>query len=193
MPRKYTPEERLHAFWSKVNKESGHWWNGIQCWFWIAGGTKSGYGTFSYEGRQIGAHCVAYILAHGPIPDSLFVLHRCDNRRCVNPDHLFIGTAADNSRDMVTKGRNRRGTDHHMSKHPELAPSGDAHYTHRSPELIRKGEALTHSKLTEERVREIRRRYAAGGVTQYQLADEYGIAVASVNRVVRRVSWRHVD
>jgi hypothetical protein len=189
MPRKYTPEERIAAFWAKVNKESGHWWNGIQCWFWIAGGTKAGYGTFSYGGRQIGAHCVSYILANGPIPDGLFVLHRCDNPACVNPDHLYVGTSKENTHDMMAKGRDQFT----YRVQPERVPRGDDHYTRRNPELARHGEQLGHSKLTDELVREMRRKYAEGGATQYALAAEFNVSVATVNRVVKRRLWQHVE
>jgi hypothetical protein len=58
---------------------------------------------------MIGAHCAAWILAHGPIPDGLFVLHHCDTRPCVNPSHLFLGTGLDNTLDKVRKGRQAKG------------------------------------------------------------------------------------
>jgi hypothetical protein len=81
-----------------------------ECWEWAGSLDSDGYGqmTVSSElssSRKLKSHRVAWILAHGPIPVGLGVLHRCDNRRCCRPDHLFLGTQIDNMRDCVSKGR----------------------------------------------------------------------------------------
>lgn len=90
-------------FWAKVDRRRG------QCWTWLASVVQSGYGHIHSNGRLILAHRVSWELRHGPIPGGMQVLHRCDNRRCVNPDHLFLGTHQDNMDDMVLKDRHCRG------------------------------------------------------------------------------------
>jgi hypothetical protein len=89
-------------FWSKVIKSD-------KCWTWTGAINKhTGYGTIGLgrrSGKTRGAHRVSWELAHGPIPEGLYVCHRCDNKRCVRPDHLFLGTAEDNAQDALRKGR----------------------------------------------------------------------------------------
>lgn len=78
------------------------------CWVWNGGRRQKGYGFFRIAGKRVRAHRFSYELFVGKIPADLFVLHRCDNPPCVNPLHLFLGTAADNYHDMVSKGREFR-------------------------------------------------------------------------------------
>lgn len=98
-----TPAERL-AKTSKPNHDTG-------CLEWL-GYTRSGYGSLSVNGRQEQAHRVSYEIAKGPIPGGLFVCHKCDNRLCINIDHLFLGTNRDNVNDMVSKRRHNFGDKH---------------------------------------------------------------------------------
>lgn len=105
------PEESVRLFWSKIEKtEDG-------CWIWKgASGGRQGYGSFSYKGKAYRAHRLAWSLENGPIPEGHFICHRCDNPPCVNPAHLFAGTALDNVRDMWEKGR------------AHIQPKAEVHY-----------------------------------------------------------------
>ena len=92
--------ERL---WEKTDKAGS-------CWIWVGTTNRDGYGNIGIDNKKTAlTHRVAWMVTHGPIPVDLCVLHRCDNPRCVNPDHLFLGTQADNMRDMMLKGRSRKG------------------------------------------------------------------------------------
>jgi hypothetical protein len=86
-------------FWAKVRR-------GDSCWEWTGSPTHYGYGVFC----GLYVHRLTWADLIGPIPDGTLVLHRCDNRICVNPDHLFLGTHADNTKDMLSKGREARGS-----------------------------------------------------------------------------------
>jgi len=150
-----TNEER---FWSFINRDDG-------CWRWQGKKADNGYGRFWVDGGMVAAHRFSYELHHGKIPDGLFVLHRCDNPECTNPDHLFVGTLKDNMQDMVRKGRQR----------------------------VQHGEKNTMSKLTESDVRSIRAKYKTGNYFQRELASEYGIALSTANQIINRNGWRHLD
>lgn len=136
------------------------------CWPWRGGRDEDGYGQFSVNGRNVRAHRFSYELVVGPVPDGFQVCHRCDNPPCVRPSDLFLGTNAENLADMASKGRARVG------------------------DRRRTGAANPRAKLTEEQVREIRLRYAAGGVSQDALAAGYGVSQVAVSHIVRGLTWK---
>ena len=147
----------VSRFWSKV-----HVSDPSSCWEWTGAKKFGGYGEIGHEGKNKSAHRLAYEFANGPIPEGLFVCHRCDNPACVNPSHLFVGTQLENALDCVEKGRMPRGNNR------------------------------AFSKLTDSQVLEIRARYSSGSVYQADLASEYGVSESNISAIVRRVKWKHL-
>lgn len=106
----------LDRFWARVAKSPGCWlWTG-EMWEASRDASGIGYGRLKVEGKSVRAHRLSYEIHRGPIPAGMMVCHRCDVRNCVNPEHLFLGTSADNVSDMVVKGRGIRGERQHLSK-----------------------------------------------------------------------------
>lgn len=147
-------------FWSRVEIRGE-----AECWPWLAARTTAGYGNL-WTGRTTAyAHRFAWELHHRqPIPAGMFVCHVCDNPPCVNPGHLFLGTNADNNRDMQAKGRASGGT---------------------------RGEQQHHAILTEAAVRDIRARIAAGE-RNAAIARRYGVDRSTISAVRTGKNWWHV-
>lgn len=162
-------------FWSRVKKTEG-------CWTWTGPATSDGYGRLFRGGKTIRAHRLSYEMHKGDIPDGMNVCHRCDNPPCVNPDHLFLGTTADNMADKKQKGRGN-----------EPSRSGNNHWMNRKPESVAKGSAFGRSDLTDSRVLQIKLRYVAGGITQRALAAEFGISYKNLNLILSGKTWKHVQ
>ncbi len=167
MTKRLTVEERLY---SKVNKT-------LECWIWTASRTPGGYGQIRITGKSLAAHRVSWELANGPIPDGLCVLHLCDIRPCINPAHLFLGTKADNTRDMLAKGRDA---------------SGERNGSKTKPDRIARGERRWNARLNAALVAQIRLEYAAGGISQRSIARKFGVRQQAISNVVRGATWRHV-
>src|SRR5574340_735548 len=187
----------LHdRFWSKVDKSG-------ECWTWKGAHGPSGHGQFRIEGKYgkcRGAHRVAWLLTYGVLPpDNMEVMHACDNPACVRPDHLSLGTHRENMADMVSKGRQavsgaavQRGDLHWTHRHPELVRRGDRHHARQNPSCMARGERAGTSKLTAEQVNEMRRRYAAGGISFRAIGAEYGVVASTACSIVQVRTWRHV-
>lgn len=180
MSKWMTPEK----FWSKVDK-------GDRCWIWNGPIGKSGYGVVGYQYRSWSAHRLAWFFTFGDIPEGMCVCHSCDNKNCVNPNHLWIGTYAQNSHDMVTKGRSAKGVKSASKLYPNKLERGDHHWSKRMPEKTRKGSAHHKAKLNDEQVRTIRYR-AESGESMSSIASSIGIHVSTVSSIVNNKTWSHI-
>lgn len=150
---------KAERFWSKVDVAGPD-----DCWEWQACRHSHGYGIFTIKHRGYKASRVAYALSNGPIAPGALICHKCDNAPCVNPAHLYEGSASDNTRDMLTRGRRK-------------IPNGSNH---------------PNSKLTDDQVREIRRRWASGELRNH-LAKEFGISFPCMDLLVRRRTYKDVS
>jgi len=104
----------MKRFFDKVDKTNN-------CWVWTAGSRgKTGYGAIKINGKVVDAHRLSYELHSGEIPIGMYVCHTCDNRKCVNPEHLFLGSPKDNWQDAFNKGRIVTPKQEHLKKHPSI-------------------------------------------------------------------------
>ena len=147
----FTIEARFYRFVAKSDPSD--------CWIWNGQIKKNGYGRFSYQGTPIPAHRASYRISKGDIPEGLVIRHTCDVKRCVNPNHLIVGTPADNARDAVERG------------------------------LYPRGEDQPRSKLTLRQVVEIRNIALERNESHASIGRKFGISKAQVRRIVVRESW----
>lgn len=134
------------------------------CWLWTGTCVRDGYGRLHHAGREMRAHRIAYEFARGAIPNGMLVCHRCDVPACANPDHLFLGTNAENMRDCVAKSRPARG------------------------------ERVATNKLTADQVREIRAACGSvpeRGL-RLRLARHYGVSWTQIDWIAKRRTWKHL-
>ncbi len=153
----HTPEER---FWGKVDRGDED-----ECWEWHGARTTDGYGIFTIDRDDIRAHRYSMEIHDYELGEKQ-VNHHCDNKPCVNPAHLYVGTQTENMEDAWER--------------IDIDPPGHP------------GESNPNSKLSESDVREIRDRYADGEVTQTALANEYGVSQFAIGTIVRRETWVEV-
>ena len=149
-------DEYKKRFWTKVDIKDKE-----DCWEWQGAIQSKGYGSVGIsKGKTALAHRIAFEITYGEIPNGLMVLHTCDDRSCVNPNHLYLGTHQDNMKDMVTRDRQARG------------------------------ERNGRSKLTIEEVENIRRIYGMGNHTQQQVAYQFGVSISSIRKILSEEYWK---
>jgi len=156
--RQTTADVAVRRFWERVDKRGDD-----ECWEWQRARQTAGYGAMTVNYKVLAMHRYSWELHNGPIPHGAHVLHKCDNPPCCNPKHLFLGTHAENMKDMANKKR--------------------------ATKVGRKGEAHHMSKLTEADVREIR----ASDVPARLAAIGYGVTATTIYMVRNRLIWKHVE
>jgi len=167
-------------FLEKINKRTP---NG--CWEWIGGCNEYGYGRFWNGDRMVMAHRFSCKLFKDLIPEGKIVCHTCDNPRCVNPDHLWLGTQKENIRDAIRKGR--------LDPKELNQPRGDNHWSRKHPERMNQSCGDNHycSKLTEKIVMEAREEYSSG-TSIVVLANKYGVTDVAMGNAIHRKTWKCV-
>jgi len=162
LERMASSEEGRRKFWEQANRKSVN-----DCWLWMGALTPRFYGIYSMRPRTdvrvyIRAHRISYFLKHGIYADDLCVCHKCDNPRCVNPRHLFLGTSPENTYDRNNKQRQARGEGHGMA-------------------ILTEVQVLT--------IREIRMRT---GAACHVIAKQFRVSVHAIQDILSRRSWKHL-
>lgn len=132
------------------------------CWRWLGHKDKDGYGTCGLKGKSWRAHRASWFLNNGEIPKGLCVCHRCDNRECVKPEHLFLATNQENTADRNQKGRQAIGDN------------------------------MERAKLNPGKVRKMRQLHVHGVYTVRQLASKYGVCFETAREAIKGITWKHV-
>jgi len=152
-PHYYIHQPVIDRFWHFVDKRKES-----DCWLWTGTLFPNGYGSFTHQGRKVGAHRFMFRIIHGP-PGNMYVCHVCDNKPCVNPIHLFLGSSQDNTLDAINKGRRAV-----------------------------QGVNNCKNKLTEENVHEIRRRIFIGE-THKEIAKIFNVTPSAIGNISTRANW----
>lgn len=148
-----------------------------RCWEWNGGKFNTGYGAFKLRRKQYRAHRLSFEIHKHVLEPNELACHHCDNRVCVNPDHLFKGTQKENLEDAVRKGRMMSGDRHTSRTCRASRPRGEKHKCH---------------KITSEQVLLIREMYASGNFTLRKLGLEFGITATAILFIVKRKTWQHL-
>ena len=176
-PRTQRPVEE--RFLEKTITSETRSWDGTPCLEWTVMRLKDGYGQFRLDGKMQLSHRVAMMLAGVEIGE-LQVLHRCDNPPCVNTDHLFLGTNADNMADMIAKGRSARGEKHGSRTKPERTPRGltNGNTKQPTPENIAMKAKIFALRLSR--------------MSQQEISSEVGLSQPHVGLILNGKAWAHV-
>lgn len=163
---KFNDKTAIERLMSKINVTNG-------CWEWKGSLSDKDYGRMRINGKKFLAHRVSYMLFKGKIPDGLFILHECDNHRCVNPKHLHLGTAKENLHEAIQRGRALIGNLNPMMMYPK------------------RGETNNNVKLTEVQVKEIIQ-LVNNGVNHKEIAAKFGVSSGNISSIKNNKSWKHL-
>lgn len=150
----------MQRFWDKVNKKD--------CWEWTSS-LRNGYGAFKIDGKVQQTHRISWKIYNGEIPDGKYICHKCDNRKCVNPHHLFLGSPRDNVLDAISKNRM---------------------FDIRRCRRLR-GDEHQFSKLNYEKADDIRKLYLSNNWSQRKLAEKFNVHRSTIRAVLSRKTWNH--